>query len=95
MMKIAKQTTRKQKTVKNSKPNHKYDDKIILTFNWKDDSKTVTLDEADTADGAAGKDTEAGEVFRISDSKSSHLDYLSPYRKHHHSCIWVVFFVWL
>jgi hypothetical protein len=55
-----------------------YDDKLVITFNWKDDSKTVTLSELETADEAVEVTTGAENVVNISDFKCSHLDGHRP-----------------
>ena len=47
-----------------------YDDKIGLTFNWKDGTKTVTLTELETATGSTGN----GETPDLSGFLGSHID---------------------
>ena len=51
---------------------------MVITFNWKDGSKTVTLAELEAADGTAEKSAESGNVLQINDFKSSHLDDNRP-----------------
>ena len=55
-----------------------YDDKMVITFNWKDRSKTVTLAELEAADEATEAGSEAGNVLSINDYRSSHLDDNRP-----------------
>ena len=55
-----------------------YDDKLVITFNWKDDSKTLTLAELEAADEAAEANTSAGNVLNINDFRCSHLDDNRP-----------------
>ena len=69
-----------------------YDDKIVLTLNWKDGSKTVTLAELEDANQAVGEvavvSVEADYVLQITDFaksagiactiQSSHLDDNRP-----------------
>ena len=54
-----------------------YEDKMVITFNWKDGSKTVTLAELE-ADSAAGMSTKAGNILQFNDSCGSHLDGPPP-----------------
>jgi hypothetical protein len=56
-----------------------YDDKLVITFNWKDGSKTVTLAELEAASENNGNDddaVEAGKVLQINDFRCSHLFFL-------------------
>jgi hypothetical protein len=62
-----------------------YEDKMVITFNWKNSSKTVTLAELDAADEVAGNYASAActkgsatNVLSISDFRSSHLDGNRP-----------------
>ena len=55
-----------------------YDDKMVITFNWKDGSKTVTLAELEAVDSTNGETEETGNLLQISDFKSSHLDDNRP-----------------
>ena len=54
-----------------------YDDKIVIAFNWKDGTKTVTLAELEAT--TESEDTaEAGSVLNIADFQRSHLDDNPP-----------------
>jgi hypothetical protein len=55
-----------------------YEDRVVITFNWKDGSKTVTLAELEAADEAAGISVNAGEVLQIGNFQGSHLDGHRP-----------------
>jgi uncharacterized coiled-coil protein SlyX len=67
-----------------------YEDKMVITFNWKDGSKTVTLEELEAADDIATEmesksadnactiSTRTRNVMNISDFRSSHLDDNRP-----------------
>jgi len=55
-----------------------FEDRIVITFNWKDGTKTVTLAELEAADRAAGISAKAGNVLQIDDFRGSHLDDCSP-----------------
>ncbi|MDR0294506.1 MAG: hypothetical protein LBH95_10205, partial [Oscillospiraceae bacterium] len=58
-----------------------YDDKLVITFNWKDGSKTVTLAELEAASENNGNDddvVETGKVLQINDFRCSHLDGHRP-----------------
>ena len=58
-----------------------YDDKLVIAFNWKDRTKTVSpaeLEAAAEADDSGGTDAEAGEVLQIKDFLGSHLDDNRP-----------------
>ena len=58
-----------------------YDDKLVITFNWKDGTKTVSLAELEAAadgDDSGGETAEAGNVLNISDFRCSHLDGNRP-----------------
>ena len=48
-----------------------YDDKIVITFNWKDGTKTVSLAELEDVMDSAEDDTEASNCNRL---ECSHLD---------------------
>ena len=51
-----------------------YEDKIILTFNYKDDSKTITLEEVEGSDlTVLGAPTEAGSFFKLFYRKAAPL----------------------
>ena len=47
--------------------------KIVITFNWKDGAKTVTLAELKAADEAASVSANTGNVLQINDFRGSHL----------------------
>jgi hypothetical protein len=53
-----------------------YDDKIVLTFNWKDGTKTVTLSELESTETAIS-----------SGFRGSHLDYCAPKQINYHQMI--------
>jgi len=58
-----------------------YDDKLVITFNWKDGTKTVSLAELEAAadgDDSGGDTAETGKVLNINDFKCSHLDGNRP-----------------
>ena len=58
-----------------------YDDKLVLTFKWRDGTKTVTLAELEAVTGnddSGGDTAESGKVLQINDFKSSHIDYCTP-----------------
>ena len=55
-----------------------YDDKMVITFNWKDGSKTITLTELEAAAETADETAESSNVLNINDFKSSHLDDNRP-----------------
>ena len=58
-----------------------YDDKLVITFNWKDGTKTVSLAELEAAadgDDSGGEPAETGNVLNISDFRCSHLDGNRP-----------------
>jgi hypothetical protein len=58
-----------------------YEDKIVLTFNWKDGAKTVSLAELEHAEGTDGEDEPTGKgckVLQIDDFRCSHLVGSSP-----------------
>ena len=51
-----------------------YDDKLVIAFNWKDGSKTVTLAELDAAINSAGITNHRKEPFVLAKFSGSHLD---------------------
>ena len=59
-----------------------YDDKLVITFNWKDGTKTVSLAELEAAatgtDASEDGDANAQEVLQLNDFMSSHLDDNAP-----------------
>ena len=58
-----------------------YDDKLVIAFNWKDGTKTVSLTELESVaeDGDSGNENaEAGKVLQIGDFRCSHLDGNRP-----------------
>jgi DNA invertase Pin-like site-specific DNA recombinase len=63
-----------------------YEDRIVIKFDWKDGSKTVTLEELEAADEVAGncasaactKGSVTNNVININDFRSSHLDDNAP-----------------
>ena len=64
-----------------------YDDKLVIAFNWKDGTKTVTLAELEAAaeDDNSDNNTEgAGNVLNIADFQRSHLDDNAPPQHKNH-----------
>ena len=58
-----------------------YDDKLVITFNWKDGSKTVSLAELESAADAGGSNgdvTDYTKVLNINNFRCSHLDDNAP-----------------
>ena len=55
-----------------------YDDKLVITFNWKDGTKTVSLAMLEAADIDGGELSEFENVLNINDFRSSHLDDNRP-----------------
>ena len=55
-----------------------YDDKLVITFNWKDGTKTVSLEMLEAADIDGGELTEFENVLNINDFRCSHLDDCPP-----------------
>jgi DNA invertase Pin-like site-specific DNA recombinase len=55
-----------------------YDDKIVLTFNWKDSTKTVSLAELEHADTGGEDEATTANVLNINDFQGSHLERSSP-----------------
>jgi hypothetical protein len=55
-----------------------YEDKIVLTFNWKDGTKTVSLAELEHADTGGEDEVIAANVLNINDFRGSHLVRSSP-----------------
>jgi len=55
-----------------------YEDRIVITFNWKDGSKTVALAELEAADEADGMNANAGKVLQLDSFRGSHLDDGTP-----------------
>jgi hypothetical protein len=55
-----------------------YEDKIVLTFNWKDGTKMVSLAELEHADTDGEGEATAANVLNISDYRCSHLVRSSP-----------------
>ena len=58
-----------------------YDDKLVIGFNWKDGTKTVTLAELESVvdDNDSGDDdAKASKVLQIVDFRCSHLDDCPP-----------------
>jgi len=53
-----------------------YEDRLTITFNWKDGSKTVTLAELE----AASENTESGEMPDLRGISGSHLDGNRPWK---------------
>lgn len=51
-----------------------YDDKLIITFNWKNGTKTVTLAELEAADNTPEINNYMGKILKINDYRCSHLD---------------------
>ena len=58
-----------------------FDDKLVIAFNWKDGTKTVTLAELEAAgesDDSGELTSDAGNVLNIADFQCSHLDDNRP-----------------
>jgi len=55
-----------------------YDDKLVITFNWKDGTKTVSLAMLEAADIDGGEFSEFENVLNINDFRCSHLDDNRP-----------------
>ena len=51
-----------------------YEDKLVIAFNWKDSSKTVTLAELDAAINGAGMTNHRKEPLVLAKISGSHLD---------------------
>jgi len=51
-----------------------YDDKLVITFNWKDGTKTVTLAELEAVDNQGGTAVPGSKVLQISNYRGSHLE---------------------
>ena len=61
-----------------------YDDKLVITFNWKDGAKTVTLAELESVtdiDDSSGETTKAREALNIAAFWGSHLDDNPPSKR--------------
>lgn len=65
-----------------------YDDKLIIAFNWKDGTKTVTLAEME---GAINEGVAVGETLNIADFRCSHLDDSTPPNGPHRHDVYAVF----
>ena len=55
-----------------------YDDKLVIAFNWKDGTKTVTLAELESAIKSDSEKIEAVNSLCLSDFRCSHLDCCTP-----------------
>ena len=55
-----------------------YDDKLVITFNWKNGAKTVTLAEIENAINDKDNSDETETISQINSTWGSHLDYSSP-----------------
>lgn len=62
------------------------DDKIVITFNWKDGTKTVTLAELEAATKNGGGTAETGKDLQINDFECSHLDGNRPPERKRQYC---------
>ena len=68
-----------------------YDDKLVITFNWKDGTKTVSLEMLEAADIDGGELTEFENVLNINDFRCSHLDDSPPSQPKAACIYWAVF----
>ena len=55
-----------------------YDDKLTITFNWKDGTKTVKIKELEKAESGGGKNTNPAKVLNFRQFRCSHLDDCPP-----------------
>lgn len=58
-----------------------YDDKLVIAFNWKDGTKTVTLAEMESTMNSSGETDQAVKVPNIAEFWGSHLDGNRPPKK--------------